>query len=224
MTYSVTNQLLTLLDNSSIPFKANDNISQAFQLFSSAEKDAYLQEVENAVQNLLHTLLIDTETDHNTKDSARRIAKYYVNEIFKGRYIPEPNITTFPNARQLDELYTVGPITVRSMCSHHFAPITGKCWIGIFPGTTVSGLSKFNRIVDWVASRPQIQEEMTVQIADYIEEKLQPKGLAVLIKSSHLCMTLRGVKDNDTLMTTSVIRGCLRDPGMKEEFLSLIQV
>lgn len=221
-------QLEILLKSHKIPFKANDNISEVFKLLSDEKSEdlrqRHLREVEIAVQNLLQVLLIDTEHDHNTQETSRRVAKYYVNEIFGGRYIDAPSITKFPNAQQLDELYTVGPITVRSMCSHHLAPIIGQCWIGIFPGSTVSGLSKFNRIVDWVASRPQIQEEMTVQIADHIEQEIEPEGLAVLVKAQHLCMTLRGVKEHNTNMVTSVIRGALRKPELKNEFLTLIGI
>lgn len=217
--FPVSSKLRERFKNLNIPFKANDNIAMHL---SDIDKDQYLHEVEQAAQQFLNTLLIDTENDHNTKETAKRMAKYYVNEIFSGRYIDPPSITVFPNAGSLDEIYTVGPISVRSMCSHHFAPIVGECWIGVYPGAVVSGLSKFHRIVDWIASRPQIQEEMTIQIADHIENAVKPEGLAVLVKANHMCTTLRGVKEHHSVMTTSVVRGCLRNPNMKAEFLSMI--
>jgi GTP cyclohydrolase I len=148
-----------------------------------------------------------------------------LHETFGGRYAPMPRLTSFPNAKHLDELYLTGPIAVRSTCSHHLMPITGECWIGVIPGEEVIGLSKFNRLVDWVMSRGQIQEEATVQIADLLEDLLKPKGLAVVVKAQHHCMTHRGVKaHDDSVMTTSVMRGYMRDkPEARAEFLSLLR-
>ena len=186
-----------------------------------------LQEIENeaaeAFEGVLKALVINIADDHNTKDTARRVAKMYVHEIFKGRYYPPPDITAFPNAKEYDQLYMTGPISIDSTCAHHFQPISGKCWIGIFPDKKVVGLSKFNRMVDWVASRPQIQEEMTEQIADMIEKETEANGIAVVIKAQHFCMTARGVKEHESDMITSVIRGRLReDEKMKAEFFSLL--
>ena len=118
-----------------------------------------------------------------------------------------------------------GPITVRSMCSHHLVPIVGRAWVGVVPGPdSVIGLSKFNRLVDWVFARPQIQEEATVQLADIIEQRCKPLGLAVIVKATHMCMTWRGVRESDeATMTTSVVRGVLRDkPEARAELFSLI--
>lgn len=211
-----------MLRLNNIPFKANDNIS----LMLTEENLEELQfEVAQKVQALLEALVIDTSNDHNTKETAQRVAKMFIREVYKGRYLPGPKITDFPNAKKLDEMYVTGPITIRSACSHHLVPIFGRCWIGILPGERVIGLSKFNRIVDWIASRPQIQEEMTVQIANYIEEHLAPKGLAVIVEATHMCMTWRGVKEPmDAKMTTSVMRGIMRhDAAARNEFLSLIK-
>jgi GTP cyclohydrolase I len=147
----------------------------------------------------------------------------FLREVFGGRYTPKPNITAFPNANNYDELYITGPITVRSTCAHHLQNITGHCWIGVFPGKEVIGLSKFNRLVDWIASRPQIQEEMTVQIADAIEEETKAAGVAVIMKAEHHCMTHRGVREHESDMTTSVMRGKFRkDPSLKQELLQLV--
>ena len=147
----------------------------------------------------------------------------FVHEIFRGRYYPPPPVTAFPNAKQYDQIYMTGPITINSTCAHHFQPITGKAYVGIFPGEKVIGLSKFNRLVDWIASRPQIQEEMTEQIADEIEKQTEAKGVAVVLKAKHFCMSARGVKEHDSDMLTSVVRGMfLRSTSMKTEFFSLL--
>lgn len=182
------------------------------------------QEVEVAFQGVLDALRIDTENDHNTAETAKRVAKMYVQEIFKGRYVEMPSVTAFPNALQYDQIYLTGPITIRSTCAHHFQNIVGNCWIGIYPGEKVIGLSKFNRLVDWVASRPQIQEEMTKSIADVIEEQTQAAGVAVVIKAEHHCMTHRGVKEHESDMTTSDMRGVFRQQiHMKQEFFELLK-
>ena len=180
-------------------------------------------EVAEAFQDVLKALVINTTDDHNSKDTARRVAKMFVHEIFKGRYYPPPEVTAFPNAKEYDQLYITGPITINSTCAHHFQPITGSAYIGIFPGKKVIGLSKFNRVVDWIASRPQIQEEMTEQIADEIEKQTEAKGVAVVIKAKHFCMSARGVKEHDIDMLTSVIRGdFLKIEHLKAEFFSLL--
>lgn len=180
-------------------------------------------EVAEAFRGVLKALVINTDDDHNSRDTARRVSKMFVHEIFRGRYYPPPKITAFPNAKQYDQLYMTGPISIDSTCAHHFQPINGKCYIGIFPGEKVVGLSKFNRMVDWIASRPQIQEEMTEQIADMIEKETGAKGVAVIIKAEHFCMTARGVKEHESDMLTSVVRGVFRDePQIKSEFFSLL--
>jgi GTP cyclohydrolase I len=180
-------------------------------------------EVAEAFEDVLKALVINTTDDHNTKDTARRVAKMFVHEIFRGRYYPPPEVTAFPNAKQYDQIYMSGPMSINSTCAHHFQPITGQAYVGIFPGEKVIGLSKFNRIVDWIASRPQIQEEMTEQIADMIEEETEAKGVAVVIKAEHFCMTARGVKEHESEMMTSVVRGCFRyEPPIKAEFFSLL--
>ena len=187
---------------------ANDNIASYIQ---DGEIELLKKEVEEKLQSLLESLIIDTENDHNTIETAKRVSKMYLTEVFKGRYEECPKVTDFPNAKKLDQIYTVGPISVRSACSHHLVPIIGKCWIGVIPSDRVIGLSKFNRVADWVLSRPQIQEEAAIQLADTIEELIKPLGLAVIIKAQHQCMTWRGVKDNETEMVTSVMRGIFRD-------------
>ena len=204
-------------------FNANDNIAEFIQ---PGELEKLLDEVSDKMQGVLESLVIDTEGDHNTNNTARRVAKMYVNEVFAGRYKPVPTITEFPNAEHLNELMIVGPITVRSACSHHFCPVIGRIWIGVMPNehTNVIGLSKYARLAEWIMGRPQIQEEAVVQLADLIQEKTQPDGLAIVMEASHYCMAWRGVKDMDSKMINSVMRGAfLKDANLRREFLSLIQ-
>ena len=203
-------------------FNANDNIAQFIQ---PGELELLLDEVEEKMKGVLSSLVIDTVGDHNTDNTARRVAKMYLNEVFKGRYVPAPSITEFPNAEHLNELMIVGPITVRSACSHHFCPVIGQIWIGVMPNehTNVIGLSKYARLAEWIMGRPQIQEEAVVQLADLIQEKTQPDGLAIVMEASHFCMSWRGVKDMDSKMINSVMRGAfLKDANLRREFLSLI--
>ena len=203
-------------------FHSNDNISDFIQ---PGELEALLDEVQVKMRGVLESLVIDTDHDHNTADTARRVAKMYLQEVFRGRYVHAPSITEFPNAEHLNELMIVGPITVRSACSHHFCPVIGKIWIGVLPNehTNVIGLSKYARLAEWVMGRPQIQEEAVVQLADLIQEKTQPDGLALVMQASHYCMAWRGVKDMDSRMINSVMRGAfLKDPNLRREFLSLI--
>ena len=203
-------------------FNANDNIADFIQ---PGELDALLDEVSEKMQAVLDSMVIDTQNDHNTEDTARRVAKMYLKEVFAGRYAQVPKITEFPNAEHLNELMIVGPITVRSACSHHFCPVIGKIWIGVMPNehTNVIGLSKYARLAEWVMGRPQIQEEAVVQLADLIQEKTQPDGLAIVMEASHYCMSWRGVKDMDSKMINSVMRGVfLKDNNLRREFLSLI--
>jgi GTP cyclohydrolase I len=203
-------------------FHANDNIAE---FVTPGELEKLLDEVEIKMQGVLDSLVIDTANDHNTDNTARRVAKMYLNEVFRGRYVEGPSITEFPNVGHLNELMIVGPITVRSACSHHFCPVIGKIWIGVMPNehTNVIGLSKYARLAEWIMGRPQIQEEAVVQLADLIQEKTQPDGLAIVMEASHYCMAWRGVKDMDSKMINSVMRGVfLKDSNLRREFLSLI--
>jgi len=202
---------------------ANDNIAEFIE--SADEMAALEDEVAANMQALLESLVIDTEQDHNTRGTARRVARMFLHEVFKGRYTNRPSMTEFPNVERLNELMIVGPIAVRSACSHHFVPIIGKLWIGVLPneGSNLIGLSKFSRVADWVMSRPQIQEEAIMQLADMLERSLKPDGIAIVLKADHLCTQWRGVKDNSH-MTNSVMRGTfLRNAQSREEFLALIR-
>ncbi|MEO6033567.1 MAG: GTP cyclohydrolase I [Burkholderiaceae bacterium] len=203
-------------------FHANDNISEFIR---DGELEELKAEVQAKMQDVLRALVIDTDSDHNTVDTAKRVAKMYVNEVFSGRYIPIPTVTEFPNAVRLNELMIVGPIKVRSACSHHLCPIMGRVWIGILPNehSNLIGLSKYTRICDWIMSRPQIQEEAVTMLANELQNRVKPDGLAIVMESDHFCMHWRGVKDDESMMTNSVMRGAfLKDSNLRREFLSLL--
>ncbi|MFG6429821.1 GTP cyclohydrolase I [Roseateles sp. LYH14W] len=201
---------------------ANDNIAAYVE---PGELDALQAEVQAKMQEVLKALVIDTDSDHNTQDTAKRVAKMFVREVFAGRYAQPPAVTEFPNVTRLNELMIVGPITVRSACSHHLCPIMGKVWIGLLPNehSNLIGLSKYARLCDWIMSRPQIQEEAVTMLANELQERVQPDGLALVMEADHFCMHWRGVKDTETKMTNSVMRGAfLKDANLRREFLSLI--
>ena len=203
-------------------FHANDNIAEFLR---PGEIDALLDEVEGRMQGVLESLVIDTEGDHNTQGTARRVAKMYLTEVFRGRYVAEPPVTEFPNVEHLSELMIIGPITVRSACSHHLCPILGRLWIGVMPNehSNLIGLSKYARLAEWIMGRPQIQEEAIAQMADLLMNKVSPDGLAVVMEADHFCMHWRGVKDDKTKMLNSVMRGSfLKDSALRREFLSLV--
>ncbi len=203
-------------------FHANDNISAFIQ---DGELGEIRGEVERHLQQVLRALVIDTDSDHNTRDTARRVAKMFVDEVFRGRFVPLPPMTEFPNASKLNELMIVGPIKVRSACSHHLCPIIGKVWVGVLPNqnSNLIGLSKYARLCEWVMTRPQIQEEAVVMLADEIESRMKPDGLALVMEADHFCMHWRGVKDDQSAMTNSVMRGAfLQDGNLRKEFLTLL--
>ena len=201
---------------------ANDNIAAFIE---EGELDQIQAEVQAQLQGVLRALVIDTDSDHNTQETAKRVAKMFVREVFKGRYVPAPSVTEFPNVTRLNELMIVGPITVRSACSHHLCPIIGRVWIGLLPNehSNLIGLSKYARLCDWIMSRPQIQEEAVTMLANELQDRVQPDGLAIVMEADHFCMHWRGVKDSESKMTNSVMRGAfLKDASLRREFLSLL--
>jgi GTP cyclohydrolase I len=219
----LSQQIRARLQQAGKRFHANDNIAEFIQ---PGEIERLQVEVEAKLQAVLESLVIDTTSDHNTQETARRVAKMYLREVFKGRYESAPNVTEFPNVERLNQLMIIGPITVRSACSHHFCPIVGQVWIGVLPkeDSNLIGLSKYARLSEWIMNRPQIQEEAVTRLADLLQEKMQPDGLAVVMEAEHFCMSWRGVRDMDARMTNSVMRGAfLDDAPLRREFLSLLQ-
>jgi GTP cyclohydrolase IA len=220
----VSSRIRARIEEAKKRYHANDNISAFIE---PGDLDALLDEVAGKMEGVLESLVIDTQNDHNTRDTARRVAKMYLNEVFRGRYVDAPPVTEFPNVEYLNELMIVGPITVRSACSHHFCPIMGRLWIGLLPNehSNLIGLSKYARLAEWIMSRPQIQEEAIAQIADLLMSKVAPDGLAVVMEADHFCMHWRGVKDTATKMINSVMRGSfLKNPSLRREFLALVNL
>jgi len=221
---SVSTEIRDRVQRAKQRFFANDNISAFLE---PGDLEALLDEVTVKMEGVLESLVIDTERDHNTRETARRVAKMYLTEVFRGRYVPAPPVTEFPNAAYLNELMIVGPITVRSACSHHLCPIMGRLWIGVMPNehSNLIGLSKYSRLAEWIMCRPQIQEEAIIQLADMLMNKVTPDGLAVVMEADHFCMHWRGVKDDTTRMINSVMRGSfLKDAALRRELLSLIDL
>ncbi len=203
-------------------YHANDNISAFIR---DGELDELRAEVEARMQEVLEALVIDTDSDHNTNETAQRVAKMFVTEVFRGRYVPIPAVTEFPNISRLNELMIVGPVKVRSACSHHLCPILGKVWIGLLPNehSNLIGLSKYNRICEWIMTRPQIQEEAVTMLANELQRRVKPDGLAIVMEADHFCTHWRGIKDDQSMMTNSVMRGAfLKDANLRREFLSLL--
>jgi len=218
---SASSRIQARLKNARQSFRANDNIAAYIE---EGELDELRLEVEDRMREVLDALVIDTDNDHNTIGTARRVAKMFIDEVFGGRYRAAPSITSFPNVSRLNELMIVGPITVRSACSHHLCPIMGRIWVGVLPNTDAEliGLSKFARLCDWIMNRPQIQEEAVIMLADELERRIRPDGLAVVMEADHFCMHWRGIKDEQPAMTTSIMRGAfMENDALRREFLEL---
>lgn len=201
-------------------YDSNDN-----QPLTEEERLEMIFHLEKKVAEMLDILRISRK-DPNSTHTPLRVAKMLVNELLIGRYEPPPKITVFPNRKHVNNLIISQGIEVMSMCSHHWQTISGRCVIGYIPGEYVVGVSKLSRIVQWFARRPQIQEELGEQIADYIQKMLKPKALGVVIKAKHYCMIARGVEESEeeTEMITSVMRGyMLNDQSLRNEFLNLIR-
>ena len=215
---SISEEIKKRIQEADKRFHSNDNISE---FIKEGELDLLQNEVEEKLKDVLDSLVIDTTNDHNTQDTSRRVAKMWIKETFGGRYKPAPKITSFPNMGY-KSMYTSGPISIKSTCAHHFQNIVGKAWVGIIPNGEVIGLSKFNRLVHHIAERPQIQEEMTTQITEALQEYAKTKHIAVVLKAEHHCMTHRGVREHESDMTTAIMLGHFKeDPATRDEFYKI---
>jgi GTP cyclohydrolase I len=176
-----------------------------------------LEAAENAARKLLLALGADLENE-GLRETPRRMAAAYAELL-----TPQPfNLTTFPNDEGYDELVLVRNIAFQSLCMHHLLPFHGVAHVAYLPGERILGLSKLARIVDHFSRDLQLQERLTTQIAGWLQEKLQPKGVGVVLEAEHLCMSLRGVQTAGALTVTSALHGLVRDdPRTREEFLSL---
>ena len=170
---------------------------------------------------VMRELNLDLE-DPNYVETPERIAKMYL-EMFHGlREGAEPKITTFPNDEGYDHMVIEKEIPFYSMCAHHFVPFYGHAHIAYIPQSTIVGLSKLPRVLEFYAKRPQLQERLTEQVAEFLWSKLEPQGVMVVIEARHLCVEMRGVKKAGALTTTSALRGCFADRMVREEFLALL--
>lgn len=177
-----------------------------------------LRAAERAARDLLVSLGADVESDH-LRETPRRVARAYA-ELLS----PRPfNATTFPNDEGYDELVIVGEIPFQSLCAHHLLPFQGKAHVAYLPGERLVGLSKLARVVELYSRRLQLQERLTTQVADWLEEHLRPQGVGVVLEAEHLCMSLRGVQTAGSNTVTSALRGALKEGARtRQEFLSLI--
>lgn len=205
------------------PALANENVAEVMSDLGITVDDM-LPEVAAAFSEVLTTLGIDTENDHNTQGTAKRVAKMFLKEVYKGRYCEQPTMTAFPNAKNVSDMFTLGPIRVQSACSHHLVPIVGEAWVGIIPKDRVLGISKYHRIVDHIMRRPQIQEESAEQVADMIQELTKAADIAVVVRAQHMCMTWRGVNaPAESNMVSTVLRGKFKDSTVRAEFFNTIK-
>jgi GTP cyclohydrolase I len=205
-------------------FWAGDNVSD--YVFKDYYKEGLIDEATKAFEGVLDALLIDRENDPNSKDTARRLAKMYYNEIMAGRYEPKPDATAFPN--ETGEPYD-GMLVVRSelksMCSHHHQPVTGVAYIGILAADKLIGLSKYTRIAQWCARRGTLQEELAMDIAREIMQATGSKDVGVYIQATHGCCENRGIMAHSSLTQTTVLKGGFKtDPGTKKEFMDNIKL
>lgn len=181
-----------------------------------------VQRIAGHVRNILEELGLNLE-DPNLKETDRRVAKMYL-EMFHGlREGAEPKVTTFPNDENYSGMVMEKQIPFYSMCSHHLVPFYGHAHIAYIPSNRIIGLSKFPRILEFYAKRPQLQERLTEQVVTYLEENLEPIGAMVVIEARHLCVEMRGVKKPGAVTVTSSIRGCFLERAVREEFLDLLR-
>jgi len=204
-------------------FWAGDNISD---YVDDNVKPELINEATLAFERVLDTLLIDRETDPNSKGTARRLAKMYYNEIMAGRYEPAPDATAFPNdsADRYEGMLVVRS-ELRSMCSHHHQPVAGVAYIGIIAAEKLIGLSKYTRIAQWCARRGTLQEELANDIAREIQRATGAKDLGVYIQAQHGCCENRGIMAHSSLTQTTVLKGAFKDDsGTKKEFFDNIKL
>lgn len=191
----------------------------AFEL-SENEK---INKIEYHFAQIMRTLGLDLYDD-SLRDTPSRVAKMYVKEMFSGLNPDNhPEISLFENKYGYQKMLVEKDITLYSYCEHHFVPIIGKVHVAYIPGKQVIGLSKINRLVQYYAKRPQVQERLTVQIADALKEILHHQDVAVVIEADHLCVASRGIKDTSSKTTTAIYSGQFEKDAIRQEFLSYIK-
>jgi len=222
---TVSEAIIKRIKEANARFHANDNISD---FIKPDEYELLINEVSDKFQEALRSLIIDVDTDPNSKGTAHRLAKMYINEIMEGRYFPAPAVAAFPNDGSHGTSPYRGMLVVRaelkSMCSHHHQPVTGTAYIGIIPSFKVIGLSKYIRIAQHCARRGTLQEELCGDIADAIRKATQSEDIAVYIEADHGCCTNRGIMAHSAMTQTTVLHGEFHDQSVKEEFFSNIKL
>ena len=216
-------EIIKRLRDANIRYWAGDNISDVLK---QGDKEALIEELTPKFETVLDSLIIDRYNDPNSKDTGRRLAKMYINEIMSGRYEPMPNATAFPN--HVDDGYK-GMLVVRSeiksMCSHHHQPVNGVAYIGIIAAETLIGLSKYTRIAQWCARRGTLQEELNNVIANEIQSATGSSNVGVYLQATHGCCENRGIGAHSSLTQTTVLRGAFNeDMGTKKEFMDNIKL
>jgi GTP cyclohydrolase I len=202
-------------------FWAGDNISE---YIAESDKEHLINEATEAFETVLDSLLIDRETDPNSRGTAHRLAKMYFNEIMSGRYESAPDATAFPNdsADRYEGMLVVRS-ELRSMCSHHHQPVVGVAYIGIIAANKLIGLSKYTRIAQWCARRGTLQEELCNDIARELMRATDSENVGVYIECEHGCCTNRGIMAHSSLTQTTVLKGSfLTDASTKKEFFDNI--
>ena len=204
-------------------FWAGDNISEFIE---EEEKDLLIDELTEKFGGVLDTLLIDRHSDPNSIDTPRRLAKMYIRELMSGRFDNMPNATAFPN--HVEDGYEgmlVVRSEIRSVCSHHFQPVTGVAYIGIIAADTLIGLSKYTRIAQWCARRGTLQEELANDIAHEIIKATGSSNVGVYVQATHGCVENRGVMAHSSLTQTTVLKGSFKeDASTKKEFFDNIKL
>lgn len=187
------------------------------------EKELIIRNASEAYGNFMLALGFDWQSDPHMEDTPRRVAKAFVEDLFAGMYTPEPNIKSFPNDEGYPGMVFQGDIEIHSMCAHHHLPYVGKAYVAYIPGDTMIGLSKLNRIAEWHARRPTVQETLTMNIHNLINEKcIGNSGVAVMIKAKHQCACLRGVKHDSTMVTSHLSGAFKEDEAARAEFYKFI--
>ena len=181
-----------------------------------------VKSIAGHMESVMRELNLDLENP-NYEGTPERVAKMYL-EMFHGlREGAEPKVTTFPNEEGYHHMVIEKEIPFYSMCAHHLVPFYGHAHIAYIPESTIVGLSKLPRILEFYAKRPQLQERLTEQVAEFLWSRLEPQGVMVVIEARHLCVEMRGVKKAGALTTTSALRGCFGDRMVRDEFLALLR-
>jgi GTP cyclohydrolase I len=222
MNTNISDKIIERIKLHKARFFAADNISK---FITQEEKELLIDELAVKFDDVLRALIIDTDNDPNSKDTGRRLAKMYINEIMGGRYNEAPAVTSFPNEDGMYDQLIVVRSDIKSMCSHHHQPVSGVCYIACMPGKKLIGLSKYTRIAQHLSARGHLQEELTEMIAKEIEELTESEAIGVYMRARHGCCENRGVGSHNSSTQTTVLKGKLKtDPALKEEFMHNISI